>query len=243
MQKPDRPAGSGEQGGADGPSIAVWDLPLRLFHWALALSVVVGIAAIKLDNIDLHVRCGQITLALLLFRLAWGFVGPEHARFASFVRGPHAIASYARSMLRPPHEFHAGHNPLGGIVVMLMIGLLLLQAVTGLFANDDIATDGPLVRFISKSTSDAMTALHHRNGGLIIGLIALHIFAIFAYLIRFRDNLIHPMVTGMKAVPSGEHATGITGSRTGLAIVLIALCALAVWLAFRLPRWIAPMPF
>ncbi len=235
--------GQAENGAAGAGTIAVWDLPLRLFHWSLAATVITGISASLLGELDLHVRCGQVALALLLFRFIWGFVGPEHARFGSFVRGPRAITAYARSLLRPPHQFHAGHNPLGGMVVMLMLVLLLVQAVSGLFANNDIATEGPLVRFISKATSDAITALHDRNGWLIIGLIALHIGAVVGYLLRFRDNLIHPMVTGTKSLPAGESATAISGNRLGLALVVAALCAIAVWLVFTAPRWIAPLSF
>jgi len=224
-------------------AIAVWDLPLRLFHWLLAVTVITGISAALLGNLDLHVLCGQIALALLLFRIVWGFVGPEHARFRSFVRGPRAIVAYVRSMLRPPHHFHAGHNPLGALVVILMLALLLAQAVSGLFANNDIATEGPLARFISKATSDAITGLHDRNGWLIIGLIALHVGAVFGYLLRFRDNLIRPMVTGTKTLPAGESATAISGHRLGLALAVLALCSLAAWLVFAAPRWIAPLPY
>ena len=231
------------QGSATSATVLVWDLPLRVFHWALAAVVLTGIAAINLDNVDLHVRCGQVVLALVLFRIVWGFVGPEYARFTSFVRGPAAIASYARSLRRPPQEFHAGHNPLGGMVVVLMLALLLLQAVSGLFANDDIVTEGPLARFVSKSVSNAITTLHDANAWLIIGLIVVHIVAVFVYLIRYRDNLIHPMVTGLKRVPGEARVTGITGIRPMLALIAIAFSALAAWLAFEVPNWIAPLTF
>ncbi len=233
----------GAGGAISATAVPVWDLPLRLFHWALAVVVLTGIAAIKLDDINLHVRCGQIVLALLLFRLVWGFVGPEHARFASFVRGPGAILSYARSLVRAPHEFHAGHNPLGGMVVVLMLALLLFQAVSGLFANDDIFTEGPLVRFISKSTSDAITGLHYRNSWLIIGLIALHITAVFGYLVRFRENLIRPMFSGIKQVPSGARAIEIDSSRSGRALIVFVSVAGVVWLLFDLPQRLAPVPY
>lgn len=235
-----QPPASGTTGAR---SIAVWDLPLRLFHWSLAATVTTGIGAGLLGELDLHVRCGQISLALLLFRLVWGFVGPEHARFSSFVRGPRAIASYARSLLRGPHQFHAGHNPLGGMVVMLMLALLLAQAVSGLFANNDIATEGPLARFISKAASDAISTLHRRNGWFLIGLIVLHVGAVFAYLLKFRDNLIKPMVTGAKLLPAGMSAKGISASRVGLAALVLGLAALVVWLIFAAPRWLAPLPF
>lgn len=232
-----------ENGAASAGTIAVWDLPLRLFHWSLAAVVITGIAAIKLDHIDLHIRCGQVTLALVLFRIIWGFVGPAYARFTSFVRGPAAIMAYVRSLLRPPHEFHAGHNPLGGMVVVLMLVLLLLQAISGLFANDDIATEGPWAVMVSKAASNAITALHYRNSWLIIALIALHVVAVFVYLIRYRDNLIRPMFTGLKRIPPDTPASGIAGSQLGRALLVGALSALLARLAFVLPGWIAPSPF
>lgn len=235
--------GQPQNSAASAGMISVWDLPLRVFHWALAGVVITGIAAIKLDHIDLHILCGQVALALVLFRIIWGFVGPAYARFTSFVRGPAAIIAYARSLLRPPHEFHAGHNPLGGVVVVLMLALLLLQAISGLFANDDIAAEGPWAVMVSKAASNAITVLHYRNSWLIIALIVLHVVAVFAYLIRYRDNLINPMFTGLKRIPPETSASGIAGSQAGRGLLVGALSAFLAWLAFALPGWIAPSPF
>ena len=224
----------------DAAVVMVWDLPLRLFHWLFAATVATGIASALLGAMELHMRAGQVALALLLFRLVWGFVGPEHARFRGFVRGPRAIVAYVRSLLSPPHDFHAGHNPLGAIVVVAMLALLLVQAVSGLFANDDIVTEGPLARFVGKAVSDAISALHHRNGWLIIGVVLIHFAAVFGYLVRFRENLIGPMVTGVKILPKGVEATGIGSSRIRLAALVALPCALVAWLVFAAPGWIAP---
>ena len=117
---------------------------------------------------DWHIRAGETMLTLVLFRILWGFLGSRHARFASFVRGPRAVLAYARSLLRPAHAQFAGHNPLGGWMVVLLLGALLAQASAGLFANDDIATEGPLARFISKDLSDAISSFHRRNAWFVV---------------------------------------------------------------------------
>jgi cytochrome b len=219
--------------------LRVWDAPTRLFHWALAGLVVTSVVSVKMHEMDVHVLSGQTILGLLLFRLLWGFVGPDYARFASFVRAPTAIVAYIRSLLRPPHAFHAGHNPLGGLVVVLMLLVIGFQAVTGLFANDDIATDGPFVRYVTKATSDSITSWHRLNSYVIYALVGLHVAAVIGYLVVYRENLIAAMVTGYKQLRAGEAARGIEHGRTLLGLVLMALCIGAAGLVVRLPRMLA----
>lgn len=211
--------------------ILVWDLPLRLFHWLLAALVVIAIATGTIGGNALvwHMRAGYGILALLVFRLLWGIWGGHHARFASFVRGPRAIVAYLRGHGSPA----AGHNPLGALSVLAMLALLLVQAVLGLFANDDIFTEGPLYKLVSKDTSDWLTGLHKRNLYLIAALIALHLGAVFYYLLVKRDNLIRPMITGCKdAGEVGESrppaAQGTAGS-PARALLLLGVSATAVW--------------
>jgi len=127
-------------------TIEVWDLPARIVHWAMVVCLVASIVTVKIGGnaMDWHVRSGIAMLILVLFRVLWGFVGTRYARFTGFVRGPSAALEYARSIVSPPHPIHVGHNPLGGWMVILLLAALLVQAGTGLFSNDDIATDGPL---------------------------------------------------------------------------------------------------
>lgn len=210
--------------------LRVWDLPTRIFHWALVGSVVVSIVSIKFaGNPRVHTISGYIALGLIVFRIVWGFIGPTYARFSSFLRGPGSVLRYAGSMIKPPHEFHAGHNPLGGLMVAVMLLVLLFQATTGLFANDDIATDGPLAKKVTKEVSDMITSWHRKNSYVIYAITGAHVLAVFGYLVVFRENLIRAMVSGVKDAPASTAAPGIDSSRFGTAAVVAAIVAAIVW--------------
>jgi cytochrome b len=212
-------------------SVPVWDWPVRLFHWSLVALLVAAVVTAKIGGNAMawHMRAGMAILTLVLFRILWGFAGSRHARFASFVRGPGAVMAYLRSVLEPPRQFHAGHNPLGGWSVVAMLLVLLAQATSGLFANDDIATDGPLVRLVSKATSDAITWFHHRNFWVLATLATLHVAAVAYHFVALRDDLVRPMITGVKRLPSLHAAEGSGPTPTPRALLLLALAALAVW--------------
>ncbi len=155
--------------------VRVWDPATRLFHWSLVGLIVVNLYTGNvggLREMDLHMLSGYAILALVAFRVIWGLVGSRHSRFAAFVRGPRATVSYLRSFLRGPYRAAVGHNPLGGWSVIAMLTSLLVQAVTGLFANDDILTEGPLADSVSKATSNTLTGIHQLNAWVLYGLIA-----------------------------------------------------------------------
>jgi cytochrome b len=185
------------------PIAHVWDLPIRLFHWALVVLVVVSFTTAKIGGnaMQYHVWSGAAILGLLLFRLIWGFIGGPTARFRHFVRGPSAAWRYARSLLRPSPERHLGHNPLGGWSIMAMLLALLLQAATGLFATDDIATQGPLYHLVNDGIAGRLTRIHLFNETILIALVALHILAVLFYLLVKKENLVTPMITGRKPWP------------------------------------------
>ena len=210
----------------------VWDLPLRIAHWAMAalLIVLVATAEIGGEAMDWHMRAGETMLALVLFRILWGFLGSHHARFASFVRGPRVVLAYARSLLRPAHAQFVGHNPLGGWMALLLLFALLVQASSGLFSNDDIATEGPLARLISKDLSDAISSFHSYDAWVVVVLAGVHVAATLFYLIRFKENLIGPMIDGVKRLPGASADDGNGGTTLARAAGLFALCAMAVWL-------------
>ncbi|HUX26126.1 MAG TPA: cytochrome b/b6 domain-containing protein [Burkholderiales bacterium] len=218
--------------------IPVWDLPLRMFHWLLALLVAVSIVSAEIGGnaMQIHLRSGYTILTLVLFRILWGFFGGTHARFASFVRGPARVIAYLKALRRPNAGHHLGHNPAGGWSVMAMLLVLLIQAGTGLFSNDDIATEGPLAKLVSKAWSDRITGIHEANVVVLYVLIGLHLAAIAFYFFRKRDNLLTPMITGLKdADERGDaaHAPGETpqtAGKTWLAAALLAACAACVYL-------------
>ena len=158
---------------SDPRKVRIWDLPTRVFHWLLAACVIGAFVTIKAGGLwtEYHMLFGYAVLGLILFRIVWGFVGSSHARFARFVRGPRTIAAYLRgTMPRTP-----GHNPLGALSVIAMILLLGYQAVTGLFANDDIFTEGPLAGLVGKDLSDRLTGLHKLDELPILILVGLHV--------------------------------------------------------------------
>ena len=212
-------------------SIRVWDWPVRVTHWAIAALVAISVATglIGGNAMEWHLRSGFAILALTLFRILWGFAGGRHARFASFVRGPRAVAGYVRSIFAPPREMHAGHNPLGGWFIVLLLASLLVQAATGLFANDDIATEGPLAKRISDELSDRFTWLHVRGAWVVLGLATVHIGASLFHLVVWKENLIRSMFTGVKLLPRRFVDAGIGPDRSVRALVLLGVCALAVW--------------
>jgi cytochrome b len=216
---------------ADPVAIRVWDWPVRLVHWAMVLLLIVLLITANIggDAMAWHMRAGEAMLALVLFRVVWGFVGSRYARFSSFVRGPRAVIAYARSVFTPLHEVHVGHNPLGGWMVVALLLALLFQTATGLFTNDDVLTDGPLVRLISKDRSDTISSFHRRNVWIVVALASAHIGAVLFYLFALKENLIKPMLQGAKTLPA-VHANADGGGTNGArAAVLFAVCAAAVW--------------
>ncbi len=180
--------------------IAVWDLPTRLFHWLLVVLVAVSFTTAKIGGnaMQYHEWSGFAILNLLVFRIIWGFVGSRASRFSDFVKGPAAVWRYATALVKGSSARFIGHNPLGGWSVLALLLALLIQAATGLFANDDIVTEGPLYRWVSKPVSDWLTDIHQLNRYLILVLAAVHVLAVLFYLVAKHENLIKPMITGFK---------------------------------------------
>jgi cytochrome b len=179
----------------------VWDLPLRAFHWLFAASIIASwaTATAGFSWMHWHIRLGYWMIGLLSFRVVWGFVGPRHARFASFLKGPSGIWRYLKVLTgREDGEPTVGHNPLGGVMVIIMLLLVSFQVSTGLFATDDIVWTGPYFPTVSSATAHYLTHLHHLNFNLIWAAIALHIGAIVFYAVVKRQNLVPAMVTGYK---------------------------------------------
>ena len=212
--------------------VRVWDLPTRLFHWALVICIIcLAVSGYRGgDAMEWHARFGYALLTLVLFRLVWGFVGGRWSRFASFVYGPRSLVNYLRGKPHPDHL--VGHNPAGAGSILAMLAVLLVQVATGLVGDDEISFTGPLNRFVETSKGLAATWYHKRVGQwILLGLVLLHVAAIFYYLWRKKDNLIKPMLVGDKVVASpAQPSRDDALSRLG-ALVVLALCASAVtWL-------------
>jgi cytochrome b len=216
--------------------IRIWDLPTRLFHWTLTVLIVVAVVTQNIGGnaMEWHFRAGYTILALIAFRVLWGLVGTRYARFSSFLYRPSDIVNYVRG--RQEKQVALGHNPLGALSVLAMLGVLLVQALTGLFANDDIAYEGPLVSFVSKELSDRVTWFHTEvNAILIYVLVAFHLLAIVFYWIVKKRNLIKPMITGDQEVESDAPAANDSWAMRLLALVLLAGCAAIVYYITALP--------
>lgn len=184
-----------------GRAVLVWDGPTRLFHWLLVALVATSWVTGTLGGdywLGYHFWSGYAILTLLLFRIVWGLVGGTHARFANFVRGIPSALHHARELLRPGPTADIGHNAIGGWMVVVMLLVLLVQAGTGLFADDDIVTTGPLGDLVASGTRERLTTIHAYNADLILVLAGLHLAAVLSYLILKRQNLIGPMITGRK---------------------------------------------
>ncbi len=212
--------------------VLVWDLPVRIFHWLLVLAVAGAFITDQLGvtYFKYHVWCGYTVLVLIAFRLIWGLVGTRHARFANFIRGPKTILSY----LKGEQNHWPGHNPLGALMVLLLLGGFLVQAATGLFSNDEIFNVGPLYGYIGNELSLRLTSLHRQLFYWLAGAIALHVLAVIGYRVFKREKLVEAMVTGRKRGISLDQ--GITRSRVLLAVVIvIILSALLFWLIATAP--------
>ena len=224
------------------PTTRIWDLPVRLTHWTLVMAVT-GSWLTHYGGtrwFGVHRFCGYTVLALVAFRVSWGFFGTRHARFRSFLAGPRRVRDYVRGGWR---SVQAGHNPLGGWSVVALLVLLGLQAATGLFANDEIASAGPFYGWISHETSNRLTALHHGNANWLLALITLHVLAIAVYEWRLGKSLLRPMVTGRRPADSVPDGAGIERSHTLRALVLLGVITLALAVALRLAPDVAPALF
>lgn len=223
--------------------IRIWDLPTRLFHWALAICVIGAIVTVKLGGLwmEWHLRFGVCALALVTFRLVWGLIGPRYARFSQFIVSPVTTWRYLRSH-SSTRQRAPGHNPLGAWSVVALLGLVAYQAITGLFANDDIMVQGPLASYVSSDLSSSLTGWHKWTENIIFGLVGLHIIAIAIYRIR-GNNLIRPMITGdvpANELTQGTHAAEDNGKVRLAALLLAVICGSGAWWLIWLASQAAP---
>lgn len=222
--------------------IRVWDLPVRIFHWSLVLVVAAAIVTgtVGGNAIDLHGQLGIVVTGLIGFRLAWGLIGTRTARFNHFVRGPGAIRAYLQGRWQG-----IGHNPLGALSVLALLGLFGFQAVSGLFTNDDIAFSGPLRTLVDKALSDRITGIHKSLQWWLVALVAFHVLAVLYYRLVKKDDMLGPMVRGWKQVPrpQDEHSLQEENTKVNAVALVVAIlvgfgCAVlatGVWLPSSVP--------
>lgn len=215
----------------------VWDLPTRTFHWLLAVAVVFSIVSARIGGGAMvwHFRSGYLVFALLAFRLLWGVVGGRWSRFRAFIYAPATSWRYLRGDSLPHEHHHVGHNPLGAWSVLALLGILIAQVATGLVADDEIASNGPLVKYVSSSTSAAASHWHEGYGQwIIVALVVLHLGAIAFYWLRLRQNLVATMLHGDKLLTRDVPASIDRPATRLLALALLAACAAGVAFVARL---------
>lgn len=205
--------------------IRVWDLPTRLFHWSLAALVAVSWLSGQFGGqpwLEWHFRSGYAVLALLVFRLLWGFAGDRYARFSSFAPSWRRV----RGFLQSPYPT-AGHNPLGALSVYVLLATAGLQVVSGLFASDGDFTEGPWARFIPEAGIELAATIHRFNRWVLLALVVLHLAAIAWHSLARREPLVRGMVSGDREGVEAEAAVDDTPTRLR-ALLLLALSAALV---------------
>lgn len=208
----------------------IWDLPIRLFHWILVALVIGSYVTIKLNMMALHMLCGEAILVLVLWRLVWGLIGSETARFSQFIRHPLAAIQHLLHFPRRAPDIQIGHNEAGGWMVVGILALLLAQIGTGLFGrNDDDFVEGPFSKLIAAPLSETLLRLHSLTFDLIKIVALLHVIAIIAYAVVKRHDLVRPMLTGKKRLPAATPAPRMASPALAGAVLIVM--AVLVWLA------------
>lgn len=215
--------------------VRVWDLPTRLFHWSLLAGIGALFATGILPGFPIHwhVNAGYFVLALLIFRLAWGFVGGYWSRFRTFVPGVRGMLAILRGRQRGGGS--VGHGPLGGLAVLGLLTALFLQVLSGMAAEGQTGYAGPLSHFLGHDLARAATAMHRGAGKwFLLALIGLHIGTVMYFLAVRKRNLIGPMLHGNQPAPQEPtiHSEDGVSSRL-MALSLLALSACAVFLLVR----------
>ncbi len=216
----------------------VWDLPLRLFHWLFATSIFAAWATAKagIDWMQWHFYWATGSSGCWCSGSSGGFFGPRHARFSSFVKKPSAIWLYLKGMFSKSGVQSIGHNPVGGLMVLLMIVLAAIQAGTGLFTTDDVVWAGPYNPAVSRSTASLLSTVHNLNFNFILGAIGLHIAAIAFYACVKKQNLVLPMLTGHKPAALIPAHEAISSSELLKAVIVSLISSgFVYWLVTHAP--------
>ena len=201
----------------------VWDLPLRLFHWSFMISVFGAIISGKMGQWHVHERFGLAILGLVIFRVIWGFIGSETAKFSRFITGPKAVLRTIMDLVQKKSSSKLGHSPLGGYATIALLAIPFMMALTGAFSTDDILFDGPFYHLMPDWAQMAGN-IHHFGEKLVFLIILLHLFALLYYVLRLKKNLVKPMVTGRTNRGEGVDGT-LSFSRTIFGLALLVLLA------------------
>jgi cytochrome b len=199
----------------------LWDLPTRLFHWLVVACLPLSWWSAETERYDVHEWLGYTIITLVISRVIWGFIGSRHSRFGDFIVGPGKVLAYVRGQ----GSASAGHNPLGGWSVLVLLLLLLGQAVSGLFNTDDVLFSGPLYYAASTGFRDAMGQVHDIAFYALVGLVCLHILVVLYRQLRLKEKLLQAMLKGSAPGREGQAAPAALWP----ALVAVLMVALALW--------------
>jgi cytochrome b len=204
----------------------IWDLPTRVFHWLLVIGIIAAWLTYENDQLLWHSRIGFTLLALIIFRLLWGFVGSIHSRFSDFKLSPKSLIHYLKTGQTKPQ----GHNPLGSLSVLALLTLITSQILTGLFNSDDLMFDGPYRALVDTDTADAIAEWHAQIFDILLIFIAVHLLAVLYHQIIKKAGIIQAMITGYNQKFSGENpATSLWIALLCVCISILTVSVLIVW--------------
>jgi len=199
----------------------LWDLPTRVFHWLIVCCLPLSWWSAETENYDIHEWSGYTVIVLVVSRIIWGFVGSRHSRFADFLVGPAGVRAY----LQGQYTAGAGHNPLGGWSVLLLLSLLLIQAISGLFNSDEVLFSGPLYYWADTGVRSAMNVVHDAAFNGLLALVCLHIAAVLYHQFKLKEKLVQAMIRGSAEGREGEAEP----APWWLGVVIVVVIALALW--------------
>lgn len=212
-------------------SSLVWDLPLRLFHWLFASTILGLWFTAEQGYTENHMLLGYFALSLVIFRILWGFVGSKHSKFIEFIPTPKKLINYISAVKQGNSPYMPGHNPLGSLMVIMMIVLVSLQSISGLFMSDDVFSSGPYHGVLDSDVENIMKFIHHNFFDYLLIAIGFHILAIAFYWKVKKQNLVVPMITGEKPADTIKEEDKIPHSKILLAIILaIGVSTFVYWL-------------
>ena len=215
-------------------AVPVWDLPTRIFHWALVIAVVVSYATGGEEGswFVVHTVSGYVVALLLLFRLAWGFSGSAHSLFSDFVYSPTSVSAYVRRLVRLAPPKFVGHNPLGGWMVILLLVVLAANVITGLLSGEEHGPGGLLLPLIAAPGEEGLGDVHEVLANVIVVLACLHILGVVADWLLTRENLLRAMITGNKMLDeksAAEEQQPVSGWRALVVTALVAIAGFALF--------------
>jgi cytochrome b len=194
--------------------IRVWDWPVRVFHWSLAACVFIAFFTGESERWRLwHQTLGYVAGGLLAFRLVWGFIGTRHARFASFIKSPQAFLTYVKSLRHDNPEHHVGHNPVGGLAVLLLMGMTAITVFSGWL-------------LVGGAAPGWQEDLHEVAANTLMLLVGVHVLGVLLSSKQHKENLVCSMLNGLK---SGPTAMEIHSSWWWLALVMVVAMAGFIW--------------